>query len=74
MTTRARALLDEALRLSQKERARLAAELLASIDTDSDAAWTEKIEHRAEKAIAGQTTGTPWSVLRKRLVKTAARR
>ncbi len=71
MTERAKQLLDDVLRLSLPERAELAAELLASMDgepeADVEAAWAAEIERRAERALAGQSEGTPWSVVRERI-------
>ena len=64
-------LLAEALRLPVQERARLAAELIASVDgepdTDAEAAWVVEVERRAERALAGQSTGTDWEVARGRI-------
>lgn len=64
-------LLAEALRLPVQERARLAAELIASVDgepdSDAEAAWTAEVERRAERALAGQSTGSDWNVVRERI-------
>ena len=50
-------LLEEALPLDVRERAELAAELIASVDgepdADADAAWAAEIERRARRALAG---------------------
>ena len=54
-------LLDEALRLPLRERAELAAELLASVDGESDAdaeqAWISEVEQRAQRALGGHSRG-----------------
>ncbi len=64
-------LLEEALQLDVRERAELAAELLASVDgeadADVDAAWAAEIEHRARRALSGASAGSPWSDVRARI-------
>ena len=64
------ALLREALSLSASERARVAAELLVSLeeptvdDLDSlRTAWAEELEVRARRALSGQDVGHPWPTL-----------
>jgi hypothetical protein len=68
MSDDARHVLDEALRLPLAERAKLAAELLASVDgaADDDAGevWAAEIERRAERAIVGESKGKDWPVVR----------
>jgi hypothetical protein len=63
MSTNAEAVLREALQLSQEERARVAAELLASLDPDTesrdDEAWIAEVERRARAALSGQP-GLSW--------------
>ncbi len=72
MTSRVQELLREALTWPPKERADVAAELLASLDEpDSDptaveAAWAEEIERRARRALAGESQGIPWDEVRRR--------
>lgn len=62
-------LLDEALKLPPDERARIVAELLATLEPDlpsqrrSDAEWIQEIERRARAAMAGDP-GVPWTVAR----------
>jgi hypothetical protein len=57
--------LKEALRLSPDQRARLATELLATLEPDtpgkrrSEAEWIEEIERRARAAVAG-SPGVSW--------------
>lgn len=64
MTRRAEELLHAALSLDVKERAALAAELMASVDgepeADVEAAWAEEIQRREERALAGQTQFQNW--------------
>ena len=68
MSDDARHVFDEALRLSVGERAKLAAELLASVDgpSDDDAAeaWAVELERRAERAVNGQSIGNDWPTVR----------
>jgi putative addiction module component (TIGR02574 family) len=73
MSPRAQELLREALALPVKERADVAAQLLASLDeaaavdpAEVEAAWAEEIERRARRVIAGETTGIPWNDVRRR--------
>ena len=73
MTDRAQELLREALTLPIKQRADVAAELLASLDdaptediAEVEAAWAEEIEKRARRVMAGESSGTPWEDVRRR--------
>jgi putative addiction module component len=63
-------LLKEALQLSEQERARVAAELLASLDPDVETrdgeAWIAEVERRAQAAIDG-LPGLGWDETRKRV-------
>ena len=59
--------------LPVKERADLAAELLASLDdaapedpAEVEAAWAAEIERRARRVISGETTGVSWEDVRRR--------
>ncbi len=73
MTSRTRAVLQQALTLQVDERANLAAELLASLD-DSEAedpvaveeAWAREIEARARRVMSGESEGIPWDQVRAR--------
>jgi putative addiction module component (TIGR02574 family) len=61
--------LEEALRLSPDQRARLVTELLATLEPDtasqrrSEAEWIEEIERRARAAVAG-SPGVSWTEAR----------
>ena len=73
MSPRAQELLREAMALPVKERADLAAELLASLDdaaaeelAEVEAAWAAEIERRARRVITGETAGIPWEDVRRR--------
>lgn len=72
--------LQEALKLPRKERADVAAELLASLDrsnttSEPDAesfgkvqkAWAVEIERRARKVSAGKSRGIPWEEARREI-------
>ena len=73
MSPRAQELLREAMALPVKERADLAAELLASLDdaraedpAEVEAAWAAEIERRARRVMTGETAGIPWEDVRRR--------
>jgi len=59
------ALAEDALKLSPRERARLAHELLVSLETteedpaEVERAWREEIERRMADVRAGNSTGIP---------------
>lgn len=71
MTSRAQAVLREALTLAVDERADLAAELLASLDGPDvedpvavEEAWAKEIERRARRVMTGEPQGIPWEEVR----------
>jgi putative addiction module component (TIGR02574 family) len=69
MASTADRLLGEVLKLGPDERARIVAELLASLEPDlpgerrSEREWIEEIERRARGAMAG-SPGVPWAEAR----------
>lgn len=71
MTKNAEQLLDEALRLSEQERAEFAARLIESlereVDHDVDAAWAAEIERRCAALDAGQAVTSDWNDVRRRI-------
>lgn len=71
MNEPAKKILDEALKLSLPQRAEVAAELLASLDgesePDAEAAWAAEIEERIRRIQSGQAKGRPWAEVRERL-------
>ena len=74
------ALLQEALKLSRRERADVAAELLASLDdelTESpqelEKAWAAEIERRARRVLAGESKGVPWDEVKERVERRLAK-
>ena len=71
MTDRAEHLLDEALKLSEAERADLATRLIQSLDpetdSDVDAAWAAEIELRCAALDSGEAVTSDWSEVRERI-------
>ena len=76
MSTTAEEILKGALQLSESERARVAAELLASLDPDIETrdgeAWIAEVERRAQAAIGG-LPGLTWDETRTRVEERIAR-
>jgi hypothetical protein len=75
MTGEAEAVLQNALALPDHDRADIAAELLASLETPAPgdletvrAQWGQELERRARRVLAGETVGEDWDGLRQRLV------
>jgi hypothetical protein len=64
--------LDEALKLEPDERARVVAELLATLEPDvpsqrrPDADWINEVERRARAAVQG-SAGVSWDEAKKRI-------
>jgi putative addiction module component (TIGR02574 family) len=80
MSIEAQAVLREALTLPPRERAEVAAELLASLDEPSaggaeavQAAWAQELEHRARRALSDEDAGEPWEAVRDRVRYNLAR-
>ena len=78
---RAETLLLEVLKLPPKERADVAAELLASLDDapaataeESEMAWGAEIERRARRVLAGDSQGVPWEKVQRELRDRLAKR
>lgn len=71
MSEPARKLIEEALRLPIRDRAAVAAELLASLDGDADpdveAAWAAEIERRIRRVDAGDGELEDWDEVVERL-------
>jgi putative addiction module component (TIGR02574 family) len=62
--------LEEALALSVDERARIAHELLHSLeleDADASAAWSDEVQRRVDEIEAGTAELEDWDVVRARL-------
>ena len=71
MTAQAELLLGQALLLSERERAELAAKLISSLDAapdqDVDAAWAVEIERRCAELDAGTAVTSDWETVRRRI-------
>jgi putative addiction module component (TIGR02574 family) len=65
--------LSSALALPAKERARVAHELLLSLDEGAEAdateAWVAELEKRAQEVLSGKSTPEDWAVVRARLAE-----
>ncbi len=68
MTQAVGRLLEEALHLSDHERAALAASLIESLDPDVDedaaSSWDDEVRRRLDDFERGESTGIPWSEAR----------
>ena len=70
-------LLAEALRLSRRERARVAEELLSSLEESDEevaTAWAEELERRSRDVAEGRVQTTSWESVRTQIVKELERR
>jgi putative addiction module component (TIGR02574 family) len=71
MSERAKQILEQALALPETERARVVAELLASLDRESDedaeAEWATEITRRARRAHADPDGGIDWDTARQEI-------
>jgi putative addiction module component (TIGR02574 family) len=70
-------LLAEALRLSREERARIAAELLTSLEeTDEDvvAVWAEELLRRSADVREGRVSPVSWATAREEILNELAGR
>jgi putative addiction module component (TIGR02574 family) len=78
VSERAQELLTEALKLPAAERARLAAELIASVDGESEpdaaAAWAAEIERRVRRLREEGPKGADWRTVHARIEKTLRKR
>ena len=74
MSSSAKKLIDEALRLPEEERAEVISELLHSLhspnadDSRSDKDWIDEVELRARAALAG-SPGVSWEQARTQVAK-----
>ena len=71
MSTRADSILGTALTLPPDDRARIAAELIASLDEgedrDVEAAWATEIERRISEIESGEAETVSWEEARARI-------
>ncbi len=75
MAMKAQDLRRQALALADDERADLAAELLASLEADTDddteavrVVWAEEVERRARMVIVGELPTESWETVRQRVI------
>ena len=73
MTTAVKQLLNQALELTEDERATLAGWLIESLEGEApdgvEAAWRQEIERRVSELDAGEVEAVPWRVVKERLVQ-----
>lgn len=78
MSISAEALLDSALKLPSEDRARIAAELIASLDgipeAGVEAAWDAEVERRIELADQGKAQFVDWSAVKAEVAQIVKRR
>jgi putative addiction module component (TIGR02574 family) len=70
-------LLAEVLRLSREDRARLASELLSSLEEADEgvvAAWAEELLRRSADVREGRVSPVPWATVREELLTELNRR
>ena len=70
-------LLTQVLRLPRRERARVAEELLSSLEETEEevaAAWAAELERRSREAAEGLVSLEDWQTVRTRIVKELERR
>jgi Putative addiction module component len=76
MSALAERVVREALELDEEERADVAAAILDSLGAlpqEPEDVWLAEIERRAERAILGESEGTPWDVVRDQLAASLKR-
>ena len=70
MTSEASELLQKALALPDSERAELAGNLIASLDTivdqDADTAWQEEVVRRWQEVNSGKVKTVPWNQVQRK--------
>lgn len=78
MSVSAEALLDSALRLPSEDRARIAAELIASLDgipeAGVEAAWDAEVERRIEQVDQGKVQLVDWNDVKAEVARVVKRR
>ncbi len=70
-------LLAEALRLSRDQRARVAAELLSSLEETEDdvaVAWADELARRSRDVAAGRVHAVPWETVRAEILNELSQR
>ena len=69
--------LVEALRLSRAQRARVAEELLSSLEEADEAvaeAWADELVRRSREMSAGRVAAVPWSTARAEILRELGQR
>jgi putative addiction module component (TIGR02574 family) len=78
MSLSAEALLDSVLKLPSEDRARIAAELIASLDgipdVGVDAAWDAEVERRIEQVDQGKVQLLDWNAVKAEVAQVVKRR
>jgi putative addiction module component (TIGR02574 family) len=73
MSPKANEVLEQALALSEADRASVAGALIESLeepaDPDAEEAWSEVIKRRVQELEAGSVKTVPWSEVRERLFR-----
>jgi len=76
MASTPKELYQEAMDLTDKDRAELVGLLLETLDIDEEsgveAAWLKEIEHRISQLDAGSVKSAPWSEVRARVFAASA--
>lgn len=71
MTHKSQVVLEEALNLTSHERAKVAEQLLASLDeapnVDVGQAWQEEVQQRLRQIERGEVKTIPWEEVQRRL-------
>ena len=70
-------LLAEALRLPRRERARVAGELLSSLEEAAEevaAAWAAELERRSQEVAEGRVQTVAWETVRSEILKELGQR
>jgi hypothetical protein len=70
MTKQSRTVLESALQLPPAQRAEVAAQLIASLDGNSESgaeqAWASEVEQRARRVLVGDGKSSDWDTVRSR--------
>lgn len=70
---KSKSIIDGALQLPREERARVAREIIASLDgpadQDADAAWLAEVERRLDEVERGAAAFVPWDTVRQRVTE-----
>lgn len=74
MTLPAKKIIHEALKMSPRDRAAIAEELISSLDQGHDfgveVAWQKEVQRRSNEIKDGSVTTMPWETVRKMIKRT----